>query len=230
MLNDEIGALLKALNNLQNSASFGEKYGPYFFAVALLIVTPFVCRVIFAGSLGSADPAVRQDALKEFRFYFRSTVAVGIICVLAGVGWWPYDSYRESARTLATVTQLKAKLEKFDAQMKTMNFAAYGVISAGIQPEDVFYETLINPQMSIVFANLPAKVRNSQASWFFVILSNRQLPPVLDFNVGWSTHDGNGVPTGQIQFVPTRIQLAKKYGYYKFSFGERAAIIQPLPN
>jgi hypothetical protein len=118
MASDELSAILKALNNLEQSASFAQKYGPYFFAVALLIITPFVARAVFNKSIQDADEELKEKAYADFRFYFRSTMMVGILCVFAGVGRWLFDSYREGDRTLATVTELKNKLQKFDETMK----------------------------------------------------------------------------------------------------------------
>jgi hypothetical protein len=229
MLKEELSTLVNALNQMEQSASFAEKYGPYFFAVALLVIAPFICRTVFAGSLGGKDPVLRKRASEDFRFYFRSTVMVGIVCVLAGVGWWLYENYREDARTVATVAELKAKLEKFEALTKSMNFAAYGIVSDGIKAQDIFYANLINPQISVVFAKLPANILNSEASWFFVVLSNQELPSALDISVGWSQH-GDGPEPASILNMPMRLLLAKKYGLYKFSLGQDAATIQPISN
>lgn len=229
MLKDELGAIVNSLNQLEQSASFGEKYGPYFFAVALLVVAPFISRAVFAGSLASADATVRERALEDFRFYFRSTVMVGIFCVVAGVGWWIYENVRESARTQAKVAELTTQLQKFETLVKSMNFASYGVISAGIKADDIFYATLVNPQMSVYFAKLPAAVINSEASWLFVVLSNQELPKTLEINVGWS-HRADSGDAGAILSMPTRLLLGKNNGQYKFSLDQDAASIRPISN
>ena len=229
MLKDELGAIVNALNQAGQSASFAEKYGPYFFAIALLVITPFICKIVFASALTSKNPDVRKRAMEDFRFYFRRTSTAGLFCVVAGVGWWMFESYRESSRTQAYVVELKGKVEKFDTLTKSMNFAAYGVISAGIKAEDNFYATLIDPRMSIVFAKLPANIVNSEASWFFVVLSNQELPPALEFNVGWSQRARDG-DIGAILNMPMKLMLAKKYGLYKFSLEQDAANVRPIVN
>jgi hypothetical protein len=229
MLKDELGAIVNALNQVEQSASFGEKYGPYFFAVALIIIVPFISRAVFAGSLASADATVRKRALEDFRFYFRLTAVTGVLCVVAGVGWWIFENFRESARTQAKVAELTVQLQKLDTLIKGMNFASYGVISAGIKPEDIFYATLVNPQMSVYFAKLPAAVINSEASWFFVVLSNQELPKTLEINVGWSQRASSG-DAGAILNMPTRLMLGKNNAQYKFSLEQDAANIRPIAN
>ena len=75
----ELTALMKALEQLNDSASFAAKYGPFFFAVALLIVTPFVALALFKKYIGGG--AQNRKAYEDFRFYFRGTVMAGLACV-----------------------------------------------------------------------------------------------------------------------------------------------------
>lgn len=228
MVSDELSAIIKALNNLEQSASFAQKYGPYFFAVALLIITPFVARAVFNKSIQGADEDLKEKAYADFRFYFRSTLMVGILCVFAGVGWWLYDSYREGARTLATVTELKDELQKFQGTMKEMNFATYGVIGPGLKAHDVFYQTQFNDELSIVFAKLPSPLPQSEASWLFVVLSNKELTSPLNFSVGWSPSVATGDTPGALTLMPIHLTVAKRYDVYKFSIGSDGASIQPV--
>jgi len=225
MLKEELGGILSALNQLEQSASLAQKYGPYFFALALLVIAPFICRKIFQESLHSADADERLRASQDFRFYFRLCVVGGMFCVFAGVGWWTYENYRERARTVAQVAELKTKLEKFDAIMKGMNFAAYGTISDGVPADDVLIANMFDPNMSIVFAKLPNKSLHSEASWFFVVLSKQELPPTLEFNVGWRPHEVGGEYD-----VRTQLMLGKNNGQYKFSPHQDPAIIRPIAN
>lgn len=228
---DEIGKLIQALNNLEQSSSFAQKYGPYFFAVALLTVTPFVARAVLGRSMAKrSDPKTRNQAYEDFRFYFRSTVVVGIACVVVGVAWWVYSSYREDARTVHTVAELKSQLEKLEATMKAMNFTAFGVIGPGVKAHDVFYQTQFSDQLSIVFAKLPSPLSQSEASWLFVVLSDKELPPTLNFSIGWSQVGANGeVPTAPT-LMPVRLIAAKRYSVYNFSLeGDRASIRPVAP-
>jgi hypothetical protein len=164
MPGDEISAFVKALNDIGRSAGFAQKYGPFFFAVALLAITPFVARAIFEKSIQRTDKAMRQKAYEDFRFYFRATEMVGIFCVFAGVGWWLCDSYREGARTLAAVEDLKERLSKDQGTIKNMNFTHYGIIGPGLKAHDVFFQIQFTGELSIVFAKHPAPLPNSKAS------------------------------------------------------------------
>lgn len=225
MPGDDLNSLINALNQLEQSAGLAQKYGPYFFAVALLVVAPFICRKIFQDSLHSADADERLQARGDFRFYFRATVSLGVFCVVAGVGWWLFENYRESSRTAAQVAELKAQLQKIDATMQTMNFAASGVISAGLPADDVLSANMFDPNMLIAFAKLPLDPRQPDAKWLFVVLSNQELPPVLDFNVGWQPHNiAQSVP------LQARLKLGKKNERYKFSPDQDPAVIEPIAN
>jgi hypothetical protein len=231
MPGDEISAFVKALNDIGQSAGFAQKYGPFFFAVALLVITPFVARAVLEKSIQRTDKAMRQKAYEDFRFYFRATVMVGIFCVFAGVGWWLYDSYREGARTLAAVEELKERLSKNQGTIKNMNFTHYGIIGPGLKAHDVFFQTQFTEELSIVFAKLPSPLPNSEASWLFVVLSAKELASPLNFSVGWAPSTGaDPDPSPQVTLMPVSLMAAKKSNVYKFSLdghGDRA-LIQPV--
>lgn len=223
---NQLGAIVKALNNLEQSYSFAQKYGPYFFAVGLLIITPFVARLVFAKTIqGRGTEKLKEKAYADFRFYFRSTLSVGILCILIGVAWWLYDSYRLDNHTLATVTELKSQLQKYQDTMKDMNFAVSGVIGPGLEAQDVFYQTQFNDELSIVFAKLPSPLPQSKASWVFVVLSNKALASPLKFSVGWLP---GAVPGAQPLMLPIRLTMAKHFDVYKFIIGNDGASIQPV--
>lgn len=231
MQGDEISTFIKALNDIGQSASFAQKYGPFFFAVALLVITPFVARAVFEKSIQRTDKNMRQRAYEDFRFYFRATVAVGILCVFAGVGWWLYDSYREGARTLAALSELREKLSKDQGTIKNMNFTAYGIIGPGLKAHDAFFQTQFTEELSIVFAKLPSPLPNSEASWLFVVLSAKELASPLNFSVGWAPGSGaEPDPTPQVTLMPVSLIAAKNRNVYRFSLdgsGDRA-LIQPV--
>lgn len=232
MQGDEISAFVKAINDIGQSASFAQKYGPFFFAVALLVITPFIARAVFQKSIQRTDKAMRQRAYEDFRFYFRATVMVGIVCVFAGVGWWLYDSYREGARTLAAVADLQKKLSDNQGTIKNMNFTTYGIIGPGLKAHDVFFQTQFTEELSIVFAKLPSPLPNSEASWLFLVLSAKELASPLNFSVGWlpSTGTADADFSSQVRMMPISLTAAKKTNVYKFSLdgqGDRA-IIRPV--
>jgi hypothetical protein len=223
---------VKTLNDIGQSASFAQKYGPFFFAVALLVITPFIARAVFEKSIQRTDKRLRLKAYEDFRFYFRATVTVGIFCVFAGVGWWFYDSYREGARTLAAVAELQEKLNKNQGTIKNMNFTSYGIIGPGLKAHDVFIQTQFTEELSIVFAKLPTPLPNSEASWLFVVLSAKELASPLNFSVGWvpSTVGADADLASQAMMMPVSLMTGKKSSVYKFSLeghGDRA-LIQPV--
>jgi hypothetical protein len=221
---------MKALNDIGQSAGFAQKFGPFYFAVALLVITPFIARAVFTKSIQRADKNLREKAYDDFRFYFRSTVMVGIFCVFAGVGWWLYDSYREGARTLAAVADLQGKLNKFQGTMKNMNFTAYGIIGPGLKAHDVIFQTQFSDELSIVFAKLPSPLPKSEASWLFVVLSEKELASPLNFSVGWSPSSGTADSPAAMTLMPISLMVAKNSNVYKFSLdgqGDRA-LIQPV--
>ncbi len=227
MLEKELNVILNAINSLQQSTSIAEKYGPYFFALALLIVAPFLCRAVFAKEIDRArDADVRRKAYADFRLYFRSTLAAGLFFSLAAVGWWLYENLREEARTSQALAELKIQLAAINQTMEKMHFAASGVISEGLSPEDVFITTFTTTSdISIVFAKLPTAMFQSEASWYFVVMSNKELPPSLDTTVGYSLQ---GAEKPMIVNMPIHLTFGEKSDfYYKFSFSGNVADVRP---
>lgn len=223
MLKDELTAAINALNQLEQSASFAQKYGPYYFAVALLIVAPFVCRAIFSSAFNSTNEAARTAAYADFRLYLRTVLLLGSLCIVAGVGWWLFENYRENNRTLAAVEELKTKLAKVDSTLHNMTYAIAGVISTGLNPQDVLYLTIPNSDMSIVFAKLP-----QSAAWYFVVMSDKELPPSLEISVVYSQYDEDPRKQPILRTIPVRLQFGKRFGSYKFSFDNSTAVLQPV--
>ena len=227
-MDSDLTPLIKALSDLEQSANFAQKYGPYFFALVLLVVAPFVCRAVFSNSIDKApDLDVRAKAYDDFRYYFRHTVQLGIFCVLAGVGWWLFDSYKEDTRTGASISELKARLADMDSMRKNMSYAAYGMISTGLKPKDMLFSS-VNPTAQIVFTKVPVTDPNSDATWFFVLLSDKALPPLLETNVFWSPQgDGNNPSHGLVP-MPVRVTFGKNNSSYQFSLDADFASVKPI--
>jgi hypothetical protein len=224
MFKEELSSILDALTKLGDSASFAQKFGPYYFALLLLAIGPFICRAALASSLAAKEANVRTRAYEDFRFYLRSVVKLGAFCVIAGVGWFLFDNYRESGKTVATLAELKAKVEKLDGTLKNMNYVAAGVIASGLKPKDELYVTMGNSDISIVFAKLP----QSTSQWYFVVTSNTELPKTLDTFVAWSQTSDDGQTPASVLTIPIKLSFGKKFGSYKFSFEDSVGRLQPM--
>jgi hypothetical protein len=222
-MKDELTAAINTLNQLEQSASFAQKYGPYYFAVALLIVAPFVCRAIFSSAFNSTNEAARAAAYADFRLYLRTVLLLGSLCIVAGVGWWLFENYRENNRTLAAVEELKTKLAKVDSTVHNMTYAIAGVILDGLNPQDVLNLTIQNSDMSVVFAKLP-----QSAAWYFVVMSDKELPQTLDISVAYSQFNEDPTKPPILRLIPVRLQFGKKFGNYKFSFNNSTGVLQPM--
>jgi hypothetical protein len=224
MFKDEIGVIIDALGKLGDGASFAQKFGPYYFALLLLAVGPFICRAALYGSLNAKDASSRTRAYEDFRFYLRSVVKLGAFCVVAGVGWFLFDNYRQGSQTVQVLAELKARVEKLDGTLKNMNYVVAGVISSGLKPKDELYMTMANGDVSIVFAKLP----QSTSQWYFVVMSNSELPKTLDTYVAWSQTGDDGQQPSSVLTIPIKFSFGKKFGTYRFSFEDSMGRLQPV--
>jgi hypothetical protein len=218
----ELATLMKALEQLNDSASFAAKYGPFFFAVALLIVTPFVALALFKKYLGGGRQ--NQNAYQDFRFYFRGTVVAGLVCVAVGVAWWLFDNYREGRRTQQVVADLAKQIPGLHAAIAEKKYAVVGVIVDGIKESDEFVPTFASEQ-TIVFSRVPPT-----NNLFFVVLSDDAIPKDLSMIVSWGQHDIAANLRSRPVSLALRMTLEKKgIGRYRLKFDQQsaAAMIQP---
>ena len=218
----ELATLMKALEQLNDSASFAAKYGPFFFAVALLIVTPFVALALFKKYLGGGRQ--NQNAYQDFRFYFRGTVVAGLVCVAVGVAWWLFDNYREGRRTQQLVADLARQIPGLHAAIAEKKYAVVGVIVDGIKESDEFVPTFASEQ-TIVFSRVPPT-----NNLFFVVLSDDAIPKDLSMIVSWGQHDVAANLRSRPVSLALRMTLEKKgIGRYRLKFDQQsaAALIQP---
>jgi hypothetical protein len=225
MLEAELTTLINALDKLNDSASFAAKYGPFFFAVALLIVTPFGALAMFKKFLGERSGSRSyQSAYEDFRFYFRGTVVAGLACLTVGVAWWLFDSYREGERTKQLVADLGRQVSGLQTAIAEKKYAVVGVIVDGIKESDEFIPTFVD-QQTIVFSRVPPT-----NNLFFVVLSDEAIPKDLNMMVSWAQHD----TVANLRSRPISLALKmtlerKKIGRYRFQFDQQsaAAFIQP---
>jgi hypothetical protein len=221
----ELTTLINALDKLNDSASFAAKYGPFFFAVALLVITPFVALAAFKKFLGPRSAGRQyQNAYEDFRFYFRGTIIAGLACVAVGVAWWVFDNYREGQRTQQLVADLARKIAGLQTAIAEKKYAVVGVIIDGIKESDEFVPTFAD-QQTIVFSRVPPT-----NNLFFVVLSDDAIPKDLSMMVSWGQHDA----AANLRSRPISLALKmtldqKKIGRYRFKFDQQsaAALIQP---
>jgi hypothetical protein len=65
----------------------------------------------------------------------------------------------------------------------------------------------------------------SEASWLFVVLSNKALTSPLKFSVGWSPATAPGGPW----MLPIRLtMMPKHFDVYEINFGNDFASVQPV--
>jgi len=223
MLSD-LTPLLKALEELNTSAGFAQRYGPFFFAIALLVLTPFVALVIFKRFIGDTSAGqMHQRAYDDFRFYFRLTVVGGLVCVGVGVAWWVYENFRQVGQTQQLVAGLTKQVGELQSAISDKKYAVVGVIMDGVKENDEFTHSL-GGQRTIVFSRMP-----ETNSLFFVVLSDDQIPNNLDVMVTWGQHDEvTRIPTRKVT-LPLQLTVAGKnvIGRYRFMFDQQVGKLQP---
>jgi hypothetical protein len=224
MLSD-LTPLVKALEELNNSAGFALKYGPFFFAIALLVLTPFVALVVFKRFIGDTSAEhMHQHAYDDFRFYFRLTVVGGLLCVGAGVGWWLYENYRQVGQTQQLVAELTKQVGELQSAISDKKYAVVGVIMDGVKEYDEFIPTL-SGQQTVVFTRMP-----ETNNLFFVVLSDDQIPNTLDVLVMWGQYDEMTRTRTRIVPLPLQLSVAGKnvIGRYRFIFDQQVGKLKPI--
>jgi hypothetical protein len=220
---DELNAIVGALAKLEQPASFAQKYGPFFFAVLLLVLAPFLCRLLFAKSFGQKKQRASDPEYQDFRFYFRSTIVAGLICTALGVLWFFYENYNQVTQTNVLVAELKKKVTDLEGELKGRYNTVAGLISAGLEPEDQLH-AFLDPQRSTVVARAP----ESKNSWFFIIISDDALTSPFEVNLGWS-RVGTEAGTQPVVTIPVQITTQKRFANYRFSLaGGDTAKLEPL--
>jgi hypothetical protein len=65
-------------------------------------------------------------------------------------------------------------------------------------------------------------------AWFFVVMSNNELPPAIDMQLAWSPQadDSSGPPV--ILAIPVKLTVKQKFSNYRFSFENQTGILQPI--
>jgi hypothetical protein len=244
---EQLDLIINAVNKLDQSAGSAQKYGPFFFALLLLILGPLLCRMVFSKSLGDGKHSAKDPEYQDFRFYFRSTIVVGLLCVMAGVGWFFFENFRQVEQTKGLIGELKSKVlsleqeEKaklaaledemkkkvgdLEDELKGKYYTFAGLISSGIEPNDEFFHTTVGSQLSIIFTRVP----QSRNIWFFAVISENQVPSPYDLFVGWSQRSETGEPPQSVNNIPLQVKLAqKKFSNYRFSLAGDTATLEPL--
>jgi hypothetical protein len=220
----DLDSLIKLIDEINKTAGFAYKYGPFYFAVALLILIPFVAIAVFKqASSHMREGRPRQNAYDDFRFYFRSTVAVGLACVVVGVGWWVFENFRQVQRVQETVVELGKQLRQLKAAVSEKKYAVVGVVMDGIRDHDEFVPTL-NTEHTIVFSRVPPT-----NSLFFVVLSNEQIPNNLELIVSWRQFDETNRTSTRVVSLPIQVTVVRNtIGRYRFRFDKQIGMLQPL--
>jgi hypothetical protein len=225
MLGTEISALVDALDKINNSASFAYKYGPFFFAVTLLVVAPFIALAIFTRSAGkSGNGRNYQQAYDDFRFFLRSSVLVGFVCVAVAVGWWIYQSYHEVGQTKTLVADLTRQVRALKEAIAEKKYAVIGLIVDGVREHDEFTPTFSDQKRTIFFSRLP-----QTNDLLFLVLSDEDIPPTLEMVVSWGQYDHAANTRSRPVSLPIQMKLTRQgIGQYRFKLdGGTTALIMP---
>lgn len=225
MLGSEISALIEALDKLNSSASFAQKYGPFFFAIAFLVVVPFIGLSIFKRSVGkSGNGRNYQKAYDDFRFFLRASVFGGLVCVAVAVGWWIYQNYHEVGQTKTLVADLTRQVSALKTAIAEKKYAVVGLIVDGVRDNDEFMPTFADQKRTIMFSRIPPT-----NSLLFLVLSDEDIPPTLDMVVSWGQYDQVANTRSRPVSLPIQMKLTRNgIGQYRFKLdGETTALIMP---
>ncbi len=87
--------LTDAVDKLSSASSAAQKYGPFYFALFLLLFVPFIAGTIIKRSANRTDDSrTREIILRSYDSYFRTCLYIGAFCTVSGVIWWFYQNYR----------------------------------------------------------------------------------------------------------------------------------------
>lgn len=134
--------LIKALDAMHRASGFAHQYGPYFFAVTLLLLVPFVALAVFKyASQKTPDGELRAHAYEDFRLYFRCTIFAGFACVFVGVAVWVYENFRQVQQLRPTIENLSEQVKTLNAALGEKKYIVVGLIADGINESDEFAVT-----------------------------------------------------------------------------------------
>jgi hypothetical protein len=163
---------MEALTELSNASSSAQKYGPFFFALFLLLLTPAAVSFLMGRAVRDVgDDSIKSLVITTYLNYFRICVYVGSGCTATGVGWWLFENYRQYDALNKTLASLKWELETMKRISETMRYTAVGYIQqTGNMADNDFVNTL--GRETIVYSH-PVNGK----TWIFAVISDHPIDP-----------------------------------------------------
>jgi hypothetical protein len=215
--------LIEALGKLNDASSAAQKYGPFYFALFLLLFVPFIASSIIKRSAENAnDEQTKSAILAHYNWYFNVCLTIGALCTVAGVVWWFYDNYRQSALIDQSLAALKAELSDLKAKEADMQYTTVGYIENTTGMSNQFINTLGHP--SIVFS----PQGGPENRWVFAVMSDQPIQPARPLQIELAYTDP---ASGKQTFWPLGlpVQASSTPIAYRFTIDQDGAHIEPAP-
>ena len=172
---EKLADLISKLNDASKSA---EQFGPFYFALFLLLFVPLIAATFIKRSADKAvDPKTRQIILSNYSEYFRICMYIGAFCTLSGVGWWFYQSYRQAALIDSSIISLTSQVNELKIRELSMRYTTIGYIENATPLKNEFLNTLGRP--SVVFSREGAPGN----TWIFAVISDQPIEELKPISV-----------------------------------------------
>lgn len=170
--------ILNVLSKLGDASSAAQKYGPFYFALFLLLIIPFASAPLLKKSVEKEkDTRIRQALLEHYSLYFRICLLIGALCTVVSVAWWLYANYRQEDAIAASLAALKSEVDQMRSKEKEMRYTTIGYIENTTDLKNEFVNTLGRP--SIVFSREGGRTN----TWMFAVISDQPILPAQPISI-----------------------------------------------
>jgi hypothetical protein len=82
------------LGTIETLTKLADQFGPFLFAILFILFVPRVARGYYVACMTRTAPPAGEQEQKTYRFYFVTSIVVGIAVMVASIGWWIYAQAR----------------------------------------------------------------------------------------------------------------------------------------
>jgi hypothetical protein len=168
----DLDQMMTALDKINDASSVAQKYGPFYFALVLLLFVPLVASPFikrFAASAG--DAKTRIILIENYSLYLKLCLFVGVFCTLASVAWWLFEGYRQDDLMLRSLNALRAEVAEMKSRETAMRYTTIGYIENTTDLRNEFINTLGRPSVVFSRQGWPGN------TWLFAVISDQPIQP-----------------------------------------------------
>ena len=82
------------LGTIETLTKLADQFGPFLFAILFIVFVPRVARGYYDDCMKRTAPPSTEQEQKTYRFYFITSIVVGIAVMTSSIVWWVYAQAR----------------------------------------------------------------------------------------------------------------------------------------